>query len=436
MKFYGRNQEINRLLELDAQAEKTSVFTLLIGRRRIGKTTLLKQTFTNKRMLYFFVSQKSEQLLCQELQQTIEAVLGIHLYGQISKFADLLRELMIYSIKDHITFIIDEFQRLHDINSSIMSEIQNVWDSNKDKSHIHLIACGSVYTMMLKIFRDKKEPLFGRATAEIRLQPFTTQLLKNILSDYNTNFSPEDLLTLYTLSGGVAKYVELLMDANATNMNAMIDFVCQDGSVFLNEGTELLIGEFGKRYQVYFSIMQLIANSMTTQSQIDSVVGFNTGRYIATLEDEYNLIQKVRPMLAKPNSQGIKFALYDNFLTFWFRFIESNRSIVEMGKTDLLKEIIYNGYDQFSGIMLERYFRQQYSEMERVTEVSHWWDTRSENEIDLIAVERLDKRVIVGEVKRNAKKINLKKLEEKFAQLRPHFRGYEIKYTGLSLENM
>lgn len=436
MKFYGRNQEINRLIELDAQAEKTSVFTLLIGRRRIGKTTLLKQTFTNKRMLYFFVSQKSEQLLCQELQQTIEAVLGIHLYGQISKFADLLRELMIYSIKDHITFIIDEFQRLHDINSSIMSEIQNVWDSNKDKSHIHLIACGSVYTMMLKIFRDKKEPLFGRATAEIRLQPFTTQLLKNILSDYNTNFSPEDLLTLYTLSGGVAKYVELLMDANATNMNAMVDFVCQDGSVFLNEGTELLIGEFGKRYQVYFSIMQLIANSMTTQSQIDSVVGFNTGRYIATLEDEYNLIQKVRPMLAKPNSQGIKFALYDNFLTFWFRFIESNRSIVEMGKTDLLKEIIYNGYDQFSGIMLERYFRQQYSEMERVTEVSHWWDTRSENEIDLIAVERLDKRVIVGEIKRNAKKINLKKLEEKFAQLRPHFRGYEIKYTGLSLENM
>lgn len=436
MKFYGRNQEINRLLELDAQAEKTSVFTLLIGRRRIGKTTLLKQTFTNKRMLYFFVSQKSEQLLCQELQQTIEAVLGIHLYGQISKFADLLRELMIYSIKDHITFIIDEFQRLHDINSSIMSEIQNVWDSNKDKSHIHLIACGSVYTMMLKIFRDKKEPLFGRSTAEIRLQPFTTQLLKNILSDYNTNFSPEDLLTLYTLSGGVAKYVELLMDANATNMNAMIDFVCQDGSVFLNEGTELLIGEFGKRYQVYFSIMQLIANSMTTQSQIDSVVGFNTGRYIATLEDEYNLIQKVRPMLAKPNSQGIKFALYDNFLTFWFRFIESNRSIVEMGKTDLLKEIIYNGYDQFSGIMLERYFRQQYSEMERVTEVSQWWDTRSENEIDLIAVEKLDKRVIVGEVKRNAKKINLKKLEEKFAQLRPHFRGYEIKYIGLSLENM
>ena len=436
MKFYGRNQEINRLLELDVQAKKTSVFTLLIGRRRIGKTTLLKQTFTNKRMLYFFVSQKSEQLLCQELQQTIEAVLGIHLYGQISKFADLLRELMIYSIKDHITFIIDEFQRLYDINSSIMSEIQNVWDSNKDKSHIHLIACGSVYTMMMKIFRDKKEPLFGRATAEIRLQPFTTQLLKNILSDYNTNYSPEDLLTLYTLSGGVAKYVELLMDANATNMNAMIDFVCQDGSVFLNEGTELLIGEFGKRYQVYFSIMQLIANSMTTQSQIDSVVGFNTGRYIATLEDEYNLIQKVRPMLAKPNSQGIKFALYDNFLTFWFRFIESNRSIVEMGKTDLLKEIIYNGYDQFSGIMLERYFRQQYSEMERVTEVSHWWDTRSENEIDLIAVERLDKRVIVGEVKRNAKKINLKKLEEKFAQLRPHFRGYEIKYTGLSLENM
>ena len=436
MKFYGRNQEIERLLQLDRQSQQTAVFTLLIGRRRTGKTTLVKQAFANKPMLYFFVSQKSEQLLCLELQQTVETVLGLHLYGRANKFADILRELMIYSEQNHVTFMVDEFQRLYDINPAILSEIQDVWDSHKDKAHMHLIACGSVYSMMLKIFRNKKQPLFGRATAEIRLQPFSTKLLKQILSDYNPDYTSEDLLALYTISGGVAKYVELLMDANAINKDKMIEAVCQNGSVFLNEGTELLVGEFGKRYQVYFSIMQLIANSMTTQSQIDSVIGGNNGRYLATLEEEYNLIQKVRPMFAKPNSQGIKFALYDNFLTFWFRFIESNRSIVEMGKSDLLKETINKGYDQFSGLMLERYFRQLYAEKERVTEVGHWWDKSGENEIDLIAIEKLDKRVTIGEVKRNEKKISMKTLEEKFANIRSHFRSYQIQFVALSLNDM
>ena len=436
MKFYGRNQEIERLLQFDRQSEQTAVFTLLIGRRRTGKTTLVKQAFADKPMLYFFVSQKSEQLLCQELQQTVEAVLGLHLYGRANKFADILRELMIYSEQNHVTFMVDEFQRLYDINPAILSEIQDVWDSHKNQAHMHLIACGSVYSMMLKIFRDKKQPLFGRATAEIRLQPFSTALLKQILSDYNPDYTPEDLLALYTISGGVAKYVELLMDAHAVSKDQMIDAVCNNGSVFLNEGTELLVGEFGKRYQVYFSIMQLIANSMTTQSQIDSVIGGNNGRYLATLEEEYNLIQKVRPMFAKPNSQGIKFALYDNFLTFWFRFIESNRSIVEMGKSELLKETINKGYDQFSGLMLERYFRQLYAEKERVTEVGHWWDKSGENEIDLIAIEKLDKRVTIGEVKRNEKKISMQTLEEKFVNIRPHFRGYQIQFVALSLGDM
>lgn len=436
MRFYGRKREIERLLQLDRQSVQTAVFTLLIGRRRTGKTTLVKQAFADKPMLYFFVSQKSEQLLCQELQQTVETVLGLHLYGHASKFADILRELMRYSEQNHVTFMVDEFQRLYDINPAILSEIQDVWDSHKDKAHLHLIACGSVYSMMLKIFRDKKQPLFGRATAEIRLQPFSTELIKQILSDYNPDYTAEDLLALYTITGGVAKYVELLMDAQATDKDKMIDAVCQSGSVFLNEGTELLVGEFGKRYQVYFSIMQLIANSMTTQSQIDSVIGGNNGRYLATLEEEYNLIQKVRPMFAKPNSQGVKFALCDNFMTFWFRFVESNRSIVEMGKSELLKELINKGYDRFSGLMLERYFRQLYAEKERVTEVGHWWDKSGENEIDLIAIEKLDKRVTVGEVKRNERKISLQTLEDKFANIRPHFRGYEVQFVALSLGDM
>ena len=98
--------------------------------------------------------------------------------------------------------------------------------------------------------------------------------------------------------------------------------------------------------------------------------------------------------------------------------------------------MINKGYDQFSGLMLERYFRQLYAEKERVTEVGHWWDKSGENEIDLIAIEKLDKRVTIGEVKRNEKKISMQTLEEKFVNIRSHFRGYQIQFVALSLGDM
>lgn len=435
MKFYGRNQEVAELLKLDAQTENTSVFTLLTGRRRTGKTTLLQHTF-GEDMLYLFVANKSERILCKEWQQAAETKYGLHFYGQINRAADLLKELMIYSQTHRLTLVIDEFQRLYEIDSSIMSEIQNVWDMYHTTAHIHLIACGSVYSMMQRIFKNKKEPLFGRATAEIRLRPFNVGLLKEILYDYNKAYTAEDLLALYAITGGVAKYVAQLMNSGATTLEKMLQTICNVGSVFIEEGTELLVGEFGRRYQTYYSILQLIANGMTTQSQIDSVIGRNTGRYLTTLEDEYMVIRKVRPMFAKQNSQGVKYAIDDNFLMFWFRFIESNRSLVEVGNYSLLYEIINDGYVQFSGLMLERYFRQLYREKPRVTEVGNWWDRKSENEIDMIAIERYDKRVTIAEIKRQKRKIDIDILKQKFANIKPYFRGYEVSFEALSLDDM
>ena len=162
----------------------------------------------------------------------------------------------------------------------------------------------------------------------------------------------------------------------------------------------------------------------------------HVGRYLDTLEQEYALIQKMRPMWAKPNSQGVKYFIQDCFLNFWFRFIESNRSIIELGKFDLLEEAIRKEYVTYSGSMLEKYFRQKYGEMERVTEVSHWWDSQGQNEIDLIAIEKLDKRATVAEVKRNIRKYSSTLLQEKYKQIQKYLRGYEVSLIGLSMEEM
>ena len=436
MKFYDREKEIGELKRLDDLSSTTAQFTVLIGRRRTGKTTLMTEAFKNKTYLYFFIGKKTEQIQCSAFQQEIENVLGMHIHGQVTSFAVLLEEILIYSKQHQVTVIFDEFQRLAELGSGIISDIQNVWDKHKSEARIHLIACGSIYSMMKKIFEDRKEPLFGRKTARIDLKPFSINVIKQILHDHNPNYTPEDLLMLYAITGGVAKYVAQLMEDGCKTWEDMLKSVCCPSSIFLEEGTELLIGEFGHKYQIYYSILQLIASGMNKQSEIDGIIEKNTGRYLDTLENEYSLIQKIRPMWAKPNSQGVKFFIDDCFLMFWFRFIESNRSLIELGKLNLLEEAIRNDYLQYSGLVLEKYFRQLYGEMERVTEVSHWWDKQGHNEIDLIAIERLDHHATVAEVKRNPDKYKPEVLKEKFNSIKKHMRGYPVEFKGLSMADM
>ena len=436
MRFYDGEKEIAELRRLDALAEHSAQLTVLMGRRRTGKTTLMTHALDGQPYLYFFVGKKAEQLQCIDFQQQVESVLGLHIHGQANSVAAILEELMIYARNTKVTLIIDEFQRLADIDEGIVSNIQKVWDEYHEKSHIHLIACGSVYSMMRKIFEDRREPLFGRKTARIDLKPFSTNVIKQILSEHNPSCTSDDLLMLYSITGGVAKYVAQLMDEGCRTWEDMLNAVCRPSSIFIEEGTELLVGEFGRKYQIYYSILQLIAQGMTSQAEIDGIVGKNSGRYLDTLETEYSLIAKRRPMWAKPNSQGVKYYIDDCFLMFWFRFIESNRTMVELGKYELLGETIRKEYNQFSGIVLEKYFRQLYGERERVTEVSHWWDSKGENEIDLIAIEKLDRRATVAEVKRNPRKFSAHTLEEKYQYIKSHLRGYQVELKGLSMEDM
>lgn len=436
MKFYDREKEINELQRIDELSAQTAQFTVLIGRRRTGKTTLMTEALKGRSYLYFFIGKKAEQIQCVEFQKQTESVLGLHIHGQVASFASLLEEILLFSKTKKVTIIIDEFQRLADIGEGIISDIQQVWDRHHTEAHIHLIACGSIYNMMKRIFEDRKEPLFGRKTARIELKPFSTTVLKQILRDHNPEYTPEDLLMLYAITGGVAKYVAQLMDDGCKTWEEMIRDVCRPSSIFLEEGTELLVGEFGRKFQIYYSILQLIASGMTSQNEIDSIIEKNTGRYLDTLETEYSLVKKLRPMWAKPNSQGVKYYIDDCFLTFWFRFIESNRTLVELVKFDLLEEAIRNDYTQFSGLVLEKYFRQLFGEKERVTEVSHWWDNQGKNEIDLIALERLDHHAIVAEVKRNPERFKPKELEDKYQNIKKHLNGYKVDLIGLSMNEM
>ena len=239
------------------------------------------------------------------------------------------------------------------------------------------------------------------------------------------------------LTGGVAKYISQLMDAGATTKDKMLQWVTGIGSPYLSEGTELIMSEFGKEYSNYLSILQMIAGGMTVQNQIDSSIGKNTGTYLKTLDEDYNYIHKLRPMFSKPESRNVRWYINDCFLRFWFRFILSNQALVEMGRNDILLELVEKDYNEYTGHILEQYFRQKYSEEEQVTSVGHYWDSKGENEIDLIALNSINKTAIVAEIKRNPNKFSASILNDKYEKIRKEFGKYkDIRLIGLSMEDM
>ena len=268
MRFFDRTEEIASLKEIQEQSKSNAQFTVVTGRRRIGKTHLVWKAYEDQPILYFFVARKAESDLCSDYLLEIETKLGIPTMGKAERFPEIFEYLMRLSIERPITLFIDEFQEFFKVNKSVYSDMQRIWDKYHTVAHINLIVCGSIYSMMTKIFKDKKEPLYNRQTRFMSIKPFTPAVLKEIMAEYNPDYTSEDLLALYSFTGGVAKYVQLLIDAGATTKTKMLNQIIKSDSIFLGEGKAILIEEFGKDYGIYFSILSAIALGKTSRSEI------------------------------------------------------------------------------------------------------------------------------------------------------------------------
>ena len=439
MKFFGRNKEISELQETNRLSEHTARFTIVTGRRRSGKTSLLLKAYEDvSDMLYFFVARKSEAELCKDFITEITEKLQIPILGEVSRFADIFKFLMQLSKTRHLTVVIDEVQDFKRVNPSVFSDMQKIWDLNKAEAHINLVVCGSIYSLMNVIFKGSKEPLYGRQTGEIKVTAFPPSTIREILACYNPSFTAEDLLALYLYTGGVAEYVEMMMDSGATNKTLMMEkFVCKN-SYFINEGKNMLIEEFGRDYTRYFEILQLIASGHTTRSELESIMKTELAGYITKLENDYSLISRNMPMFQKSN-RNIRYQIEDNFLRVWFRYIYKYSYMLEVGANGKLKALMEKDYTTYSGRVLERYFRSVMIESEEFTRIASWWDRKGENEIDIIAADELEQRVTFYEVKRQAKDINIGILKDKAVQFfntTGSFQKFSVDYKGLSLDDI
>jgi AAA+ ATPase superfamily predicted ATPase len=440
MRFYNRTSDLAELRRIqNLSFADHSRLTVVTGRRRIGKTSLIMKSVEDMPTVYLFVGRKSEATLCSEFIPVIRRALDTFVPGEIRTFRSLFQYMMELACHKSFNLIIDEFQEFYNIEGSVFSDMQNIWDSYRKRSRMNLIISGSVYSLMEKIFQNRKEPLFGRADNIIKMSAFDLTTLKEIMLDNNPGYGNDDLLALYSFTGGVPKYVELFCDNVTVSVDEMISFMARDNSPFIDEGKNLLVEEFGKNYATYFSILSAISGGINTQPGIEAALGDKSiGGQIKRLIEDYNIIVRRRPILAKEGSQAVRYDIEDNFIRFWFNYFDRNRSLIEIRNFAGLRSIIKADYPTYSGVMLERYFKKQLAESFQYYAIGSWWEAKGvQNEIDIVGIKLEKNRATAVEVKRQKKNFNpglfAAKVEHLKKKLLPKS---EIEAVCLSLEDM
>ncbi len=442
MKFYNRTKEIEALRRIQGRAfDSRSRMTVITGRRRIGKTSLaLRATQGEYPTVYLFVSRKNEAALCEEFAGLISTALGCYVPSEIKSFKSLFQMLMELAKARRFNLIIDEFQEFFNINPSVFSDMQNIWDSYRNDTNVNLLLMGSVYSMMHKIFESYHEPLFGRADAMLRLSGLGTETMKEIMHDYRPNYTNDELLAFYTITGGVPKYIELLCENTDLSSDGILNYVVRENSPFVNEGRNILIEEFGKDYGLYFSVLSCIASGTNSQGEIESRLGVTVAGHLKRLIEDYSLIKRVRPIMAKPRSQNVQYEITDNFLRFWFNYFDRNQTLIEMNNFEYLRQIVFSDYPTFSGISLERWFRLKMMESHQYSAIGSWWERKKgkeANEIDIVAMSVDGKTANVAEVKRQRRNYDHKLFMEKIERIKAAILSkYDIKPKLLTLEDM
>ncbi len=440
MKFYNRTSELSELKRIQNLAFiDHSRMTVVTGRRRIGKTSLILEAVNGLPMVYLFVGRKNEASLCAEFIPIIAQSLNVYVPTEIRTFRSLFQFLLELSVNTPFNLLIDEFQEFYNINESVYSEMQNLWDQYRKKTHLNLVLSGSVYSLMQKIFQHAKEPLFGRADNIIKLSAFDLATLKKIISDYRPHYSNDDLLALYAFTGGVPKYIELFCDNNMLSVDEMISFMARENSSFTDEGKNLLIEEFGKNYATYFSILSAISAGQNTQPQIEAALGDKSvGGQIKRLIEDYHIIARQRPILSKVGTQSVRYEILDNFIRFWFRYFDRYRSLIEVKNFGALQTIIRDDYPTYSGKILEIYFKQKFAESMQYRAIGSWWEPKGDQkEIDIVALKLEKNSAVVAEVKRQKKNFNPDNFAEKVKHLKTKLLPkHKIEPICLTIEDM
>lgn len=418
-KFINRDAELKQLRDL-YQQDKKGTLVILYGRRRLGKTTLLKE-FSHKYNIpycYFMADRAGEESLKLSTAIAMATALKEPLLQSVTypSWYDLFAAFDKFRPKDRkFLLIFDEYQYLCQVQPAFSSFIQKWWDENWQDENIMVILCGSVTSMMYKETMAKNAPLYGRASAQILLAP----LPYRYTSDFLPGRSDNELVEMFSISGGVPRYLELL-GKYLTFSDALRDLALNRSGILYQEARYLLHEEITTP-NTCWSILNGLGNGAGRISELGSRLNLPANqltRYIELLRDLFLIYREV-PVLEK-NPQRSKKGFYqvaDPFLRLWFGAIYPYESFLEFGQYELVAKRLRP--------MIENHIAHCYEKMCRdyvgystdafgCIRVGRQWGKNYE--IDVAGVNSENELLVVGECKWSRRRVGmsvLKNLKQK-----------------------
>ena len=439
MKFIGRQAELSKL---NAEYTRDGSFVVIYGRRRVGKTTLIKEFLKKKTAFYFLATEELESQSMKRLAGVIARTTKNALLQKatFTDWLDLFQVIADYKPEEKKVLVIDEFPYLVKTNSAFPSILQNAWDEILKDSNVMLILSGSLIGMMKKHALSYDSPLYGRRTAQIRLAPLS---FTDIYAVQKIPFA--QAVEQYSVTGGVPKYLEFFEDGRP--LEEQLEDAVLSKSGFLYEEPNFLLKSESLTAVNYFSIIKAIADGNHKLGKIAGALGQETSaltQYLSTLTD-LSFVEKKTPITEK-NPEKSRKGLYfisDNFIRFWFHYVYPYKGELELDNTQIvLDEINKDFIQKFVAFVYEDICRNIFAELCRKGQIdfapsrigSYWRnDNEGDTEIDVAAVDNQHKRLFLGECKYHAKPVDVavySALQEKgqSKELTAAFKGYEIVY--------
>lgn len=401
--FVGRKKELKHLQSTYMNGD--FAFTVIYGRRRIGKTQLLIEYLKDKKGIYYMATETSAQTNLQLLSEVVfsfEGKKGLS-FADFHALFDHLKEL---SKDERVVFVIDEYPYLAQVYPEISSIIQKYCDHEWNQTKLHLILCGSSMSFMEEQVLGQKSPLYGRRTSQIKLLPFTFFETE----EYLFGMDKEAIAILHCATGGVAEYLSYIKKEDSLKENIINLFFKEYGRLY-EEPMNYLKQEL-REPKVYNNILNAIANGASKNSDIANKAQLSTGalnRYIDNLIS-LGIVMKETPVLSKHTRKSI-YLIKDGAFRFWYRYVLPNTSAIELDLGErLYNEKIEKDLPKFMGQGFEQIFFDVFDELNQtmklpvlITERGRWWGNnpklKREEEIDLVGVG--DNMLVFAEVKWN-----------------------------------
>lgn len=391
---------VNRRVELEflerKYSEDSSNFIVIYGKRRVGKTELIKRFLQNKKGTYILCTMDSVEENLREMRQKFYELTGKEYFLKLEtkSFFDLFRYAAEELKETKTAIIIDEFPYLIELDKGVVSVFQKIWDEALANTKIFLVLCGSSIGMMETEVLGYKSPLYGRRTGDWKVEPLNFADIRYFFKDYST----EELIKIWAVCGGTPFYLAK-MDPELSVEENIKQKILKKGEVLYNEPMVLLKEEF-REPKTYTLILKYLSLGYNTHGELSAITGIEKGnlsKYLSVLEDT-RIIKYVLPLGQR--RRGI-YVLDDRFFNFWFRFVYPNLSDLEIGLVDEVLSKISKDINSYYGVSFETlvFEKMRLKEIPGISfnEVRKWW--HKDNEIDIVALNEERKEILFCECK-------------------------------------